>query len=118
MIIVPDGEYLELYHGTAASQVDSIRTGGLFPPTPPRYPEFWAMLTSNREMAEGFARRTPPHDRAVITYRVPADEVDTYLYPSRTTDLAEHALKLPLPGSMIIAVEVDIPDPPTSPPSS
>ena len=76
------------------------------------------MLTRNREIAEGFARREPPGDRAVITYRMPVSHLDTYLHPPKTADLAEYALKAPLPGSMITGVDVEIPDPPTLPPSS
>jgi hypothetical protein len=114
MISMSD-ELLELYHGTAASRVESIRATGLFPRTPPRYPEYWAMLTANREVAEGFARRERLGDRAVITYLVPVCQVDTYLHPPRTADLADHALKKPLPGGMIADVDVDIPDPPSLP---
>ena|SRR5215467_4255884 len=115
MISMSADEHLELYHGTAASRVHAIRATGLFPRTPPRYPEYWAMLTTNREIAGGFARREPLGDRAVITYRIPGWQVDTYLYPPRTANLADYALKKPLPGSMIVDVAVHIPDPPSQP---
>jgi hypothetical protein len=111
-------EPLTLYHGTAASRVDSIRAAGLFPRTPPRYPEYWAMLTDNRQVAEGFARREPLDDRAVITYLVPGCQVGTYLHPPRTVDPADYALKEPLPGSMITDVDVDIPGPASIPSGS
>jgi len=69
------------------------------------------MLTINRDIAEGFARREPPGDRAVITYRVPACQVDTYLHTTQRADLGDYALKVPLPGSMITEVDIDIQDP-------
>lgn len=112
---MPADESLELYHGTAASRVDSIRATGLFPRTPPPYPKYWAMLTTNRDIAVGFARREPLDDRAVITYQVPRNQVDTYLYPSRTADLMDYAVREPLPGWMITNVDSDIPEPPISP---
>ena len=73
------------------------------------------MLTTNREVAEGFARREPLGDRAVITYRIPRSQVATYLDPSRTADLMDYVIRQPLPGRLITNVDIDIPDPPRSP---
>ena len=111
-------EFIEVYHGTAASHVDSIRETGLFPRTSPRNPEHHSMLTTNRELAEGFARREPLGDRAVIKYRVPLCKVDTYLHEPKNADRNEYPLKDRLPGYMIVDVNTEIPDPPTFPPSS
>ncbi len=83
-------EFHELYHGTAASRVASIRATGLAPQKPPRYPESWSMLTSSREVAEGWARLQSPGDRAVIAYRVPVNLVDEFLYPPVDMDRARN----------------------------
>lgn len=107
MASVNGSGFRDLYHGAAASRVNSIRVAGLFPPKSPRYPGFWAMLTSSWEDAAGNARRQPPSDGAVIEYRVPEDQADTYLYPPMP--MGPHTwytLRKPLPGSMIHRVDI------------
>jgi hypothetical protein len=59
MDLVEGPSSLELYHGTAASGVESIRATGLFPPEPPRYPGYWAMLTSSWDDAVGTRDGSP-----------------------------------------------------------
>ena len=99
--------FRELYHGTAASCVASIRATGLFPRTPPRHRGYWAMLTTSREDAEGNAHRHPQGDQAVITYRVPESQTDDFLYPPMPMGpVTWYMLRRPLPGSMIHKVDV------------
>jgi hypothetical protein len=103
---VHTSSFRELYHGTAASRVSSIRAIGLFPPETPRHPGFWAMLTSSWQDAAGNARKQPPGDRAVVMYLIPEDEADAYLYPSMAMGPNTwYTLRKPLPGSMIHRVD-------------
>lgn len=47
-----------------------------------------------------------PSTRAVITYRVPGDEADVYLYePVDLGTVRRYALRKPLPGGMIHHVD-------------
>lgn len=110
-------EALELYHGTAASRVDSIRANGLLPVKQPPTSKYWSppaeyqsTLTEIRDIAVGFAQREQLGDRAVIKYRVPTSEVGTYLYSATTSDRC-YALRVALPGHMITDVDTDIPYP-------
>ena len=99
--------FRELYHGTAASRITSIRATGLFPRTPPRHRGYWAMLTTSRQDAEGNARRHPQGDQAVITYRVPERLADNFLYPPmRMGPVTWYTLRRPLPDSMIHKVDI------------
>jgi hypothetical protein len=100
-------DFRELYHGTAAESVRSIRETGPFPREQPRYEGYWAMLTSSEEDAAGNARRQMQLGQiegAVITYRVPEGEADTYLYPAIQKDPDWYTLRKPLPGTMIYDV--------------
>ena len=99
-------DFRELYHGTAASRVTSIRTTGLFPQTPPGHSGWCAMLTSSQQDAEGNARRQPHGDQAVITYRVPESLADDFLYPPMAMGpVMWYTLRRPLPDSMIHKVD-------------
>lgn len=96
--------FRELYHGTAAENVESIRATGLFPLEPPRYEGYWAMLPSSTEDAAGNARRHMQMrqvDGAVITYRVSEDQADAYLYPAIQKAPDWYTLRQPLPATMI-----------------
>ncbi len=99
--------FRELYHGTAASRIASIRKTGLFPQRPPRHPQWWAMLTSSKEDAEGNARRQPQGDQAVVTYWVPESLADDFLYPPIPMGpVTWYTLRRPLPDGMIHKVDV------------
>ena len=107
MALMGDSEFLELYHGTARSRVESIRATGLFPPEAPRYRGYWAMLTSSWDDAVGNARRQPGSDRAVVAYRLPGDQIDEYLFPPMAMGPNTwYTLRRPLPGDMIYQVAV------------
>jgi hypothetical protein len=62
------------------------------------------MLTSSKEDAAGNALRhmhARRVDGAVITYRIPEDQADTYLYPPIQNDPDWYTPRAPVPGSMI-----------------
>jgi hypothetical protein len=104
--------FRQLYHGTAASCVASIRQKGLRPLRRPEsaLPEFWAMLTTCREEATGRALATSQgYPWAVIMYRVPEEEVDAFLHPKIMLGPdapPRYALRdgMPLTGRMIAHV--------------
>ena len=107
MDLVEGPSSLELYHGTAASRVESIRATGLVPPEPPRYPGCWAMLTSSWDDAVGNSRRQPLGDRAVITYWVPENQIDEHLFPPMAMGPNTwYTVRRPLPGDTICRVTV------------
>ena len=99
--------FIQLYHATAASSVASILATGLFPPEPVRHPGQWWMLTSDRADAVSHALRKPLGDRAIITYRVPADQLDAYLWPPHeiSPGIWWYTLRKPLPRSMMQSVD-------------
>jgi hypothetical protein len=70
------------------------------------------MLTSTKEDAWQHARSKPEGDRAVITYEMPKNQFDDYLYPPLEVvpAVSFYSLRQPLPGSMIKAVDEHSPD--------
>ena len=95
---------LEICHGTAADSVEDIRRAGLHPPEFPADPATRWTLTSSEAEATGIAERYRQFggDGAVITYRVPGDDVNAYLYePVDLGTVRWYALRRPLRGSMI-----------------
>jgi hypothetical protein len=99
----PD-QFRELFHGTKASRVGSIRETDLTPPENTVSPAKWYMLTSRPDEAMHFARAD---DGAMITYHVPEDKAAEYLYPGLRNGRSDlYALRKPLPASMIHRVDV------------
>jgi hypothetical protein len=99
---------IEIYHGTAAESVEAIRGTGLYPPEFAADPATRWTLTSSAAEAKGGARRYMQFGGAgaVITYRVPGEQTDTYLYePVDLGTVRWYALRAPLPGSMIHHVD-------------
>ena len=101
-------EGIQICHGTAGDSVEEIRRNGLHPPEFPADPATRWTLTSSQAEAEGIAERYRQFggDGAVITYLVPGDEADAYLYePVDLGTVRWHALRKPLPGHMIYHVD-------------
>jgi len=95
-------QFSVLYHGTKSVNIESIREQGLTPPERVLNPASWHMLTSVKSEAGYFAGK----GGAVLTYHVPADQADAHLHPNRGGQgRALHAIKKPLPGSMIQGVD-------------
>lgn len=99
---------IEICHGTAADSVEEIRRMGLYPPEFPADPATRWTLTSSQAEAAGIAERYRQFGGAgaVITYLVPGDEADAYLFEA--VDLGTvrwYALRKPLPGRMIHHVD-------------
>jgi hypothetical protein len=100
---------LELYHGTKASAVEAIRKMGLVPPEGSlACPENRWTLTSDKEDAWGHARRKSGNDHAVVTYWIPGDQFDDFLYPplELAPTVRFYSLRQRLPGTMIKYVDV------------
>jgi hypothetical protein len=62
----------EMYHGTVAGRVESIRRTGLHPS------EFRGTLSSSLEVAWNHARGRSEADPVVLPYVVPGDQFDDY----------------------------------------
>ena len=95
-------------HGTTAESVEEIRRTGLHPPEFPADPTTRWTLTSSEAGARGLAQRFLQfgRDGAVITYLVPGNQADVYLYePVDLGTVRWYALRKPLPGSMIHQVD-------------
>jgi len=97
--------FREMYHGTSAQRVNSIRKNGLFPQKPPRYQGHHPMLTTCREEAENYARGKWG-DPVAITYWVPESLVDYFLSADRMDPFMWYTPLKPLPGCMIHYVDV------------
>lgn len=94
----PDGEWVELYHGTTADKVASIRAKGL---EADRYSKANRVLTSRKDEAGYFASLNPRKRSAVVTVRIPTAQLDEYT--EGTPGL--RSLRKPLPPSMIHQID-------------
>lgn len=117
------GQFIDLFHGTRASRVPSIRQHGLEAPQNTIIPAQYRMLTSSRDEARAFTRHG---DAAIVGYRVPRSAIasvdepvtaDHYLWPpipgkaelgpgAGKEDTVHYAIKKPLPASMIHHVDI------------
>jgi hypothetical protein len=113
MLCMPASGFLLLYHGTSGSRIEHICETGLFSLEPPNNaPAYWT-LTDSKDDAWSHARKWAERDHAqeaVITYRVPEDEINQYLYVSDgplTPDVpfVWYALRKPLPGHMTVTID-------------
>ena len=103
----PD-QFTEMYHGTRASRVPSIREYGLEAPQNTGMQQHYRMLTTRKDEAGSIGRWG---DSAVITYHVPNSSIgeneDAHLHPPLINGSATHyAIRHPLPASMISHVDV------------
>ena len=97
---------LTVYHGTTADRVEGIQRDGLTPP-PGINPAMWFMVTTDRGQAARYASGDHP---VVLEYRIPADQVTTYLWPPHAHDVYGFdawamGVRKPLPSSMLASAK-------------
>lgn len=91
----PGGKWIELYHGTTSAKAVSIKASGM---TASRYSHYNSTLTVRKDEAGYFAGA----HGAVVTVRIPADQMDEY---TEGNSQGLVSLRKPLPPSMIHKVD-------------
>ena len=96
---------LTVYHGTIEKNLPGIEAEGLRPPQGVS-PAGWFMMTSSRDQAAWYARRP---GGIVLEYRLPADEVEQWLWPpvphieSEFPGAQAYAIRTPLPARYLVS---------------
>lgn len=92
--------YLRVYHGTLEKNLPGIILEGLKPP-PGVSPAGWYMVTTDRAWA---AFHSQGETAVILEYRIPLEEVRTYLWPGslREDGHSQYGIRRPLPGEFIV----------------